>query len=193
MNTINALLNALEERTIAQHIGIRHDEIRMQFSLRKNTVGSFDEFSNIIGEYYNYHFAGCVSSGGSLSHSEARSRAKTLLNQEYRRNNGDIVTGYNDCHDGTNGGLRAVLDIIANGLKSESVESYIRDTFDRYVTPNSWDQKVGIMREFINQYGRYLSNAIRTDKPESYARDYEELIRAYVDGLRRVSGIFRRI
>ena len=100
---------------------------------------------------------------------------------------------YNDAHDGTNGGLRAILDIIAEGLKAESVEDHIRDVFDRYVAPNSWSQKVSIIRQFIQHCGIFLSSSIRSDQPERYAQNYQELIRSYVEALRNTSGIFRRL
>lgn len=100
---------------------------------------------------------------------------------------------YNDAHDGTNGGMRVVLDTIAEGLKAESVERYIRDAFDRYVAPISWEQKVTIIRQFIARCGIHLASSIRSDQPERYAQNYQELIRSYVSGLQRTSSIFRRL
>jgi len=186
------LLAELDERYIARHIGIPHDEQRMGFSLASNTVRDFDEFSRIIANYYNHHVSNCVSMGGRLSKAMAASRAKALLEQEYRRRGRDIAMAYNDAHDGTNGGMRANLDIIADGLKAESVEDHIRDAFDRYVAPNSWSQKVSIIRQFMRYCGVFLSSSIRTDQPERYAQNYQELIRSYVDALRTTSSIFRR-
>lgn len=193
MSSIKNLLSELDERTIAQRIGIPHDEARMRYRLNSNTIRDFNEFNHIIGSYYNYHFTACVSNGGSLAMSEAAGRAKELLEKEYRRREGDIVTAYNDAHDGTQGGLRVVLDTIAEGLKAESVERYIRDAFDRHVTPNSWEQKVEIIRQFIVHCGTFLSSSIQTNQPERYARDYRELIHSYVTALQRTSSIFRRL
>jgi len=193
MGSIHSLLAALDERTIAQRVGIHHDEVRISFPLRSNTVVSFDEFSDMIGDYYNYHFTTCVSNGGSLSRAEAAGRAKEMLEQEYRRHNADIVTAFNDAHDGTNGGLRLVLDKIAEALKAESVQRYTRDMFDRHVAPNSWEQKVSIIRQFIAHCGVHLAASIRADQPERYAQNYDELIRSYVDALQRTSSIFRRL
>jgi len=193
MVSIEGLLAELDEKTIAQKIGILHDETRMRFSLGINTVKSFEEFSRIIGDYCNHHFTKCVSFGGVLSASEAVGRAKELLEQEYRRRGGDIVTAYNDSHDGTNGGLRTVLDTIAEGLKAESVERHIRDAFDRYVAPNSWERKVEIIKQFIRECGAFLSSSIRTDQPERYAQNYQELIQSYVTALQNTSSIFRRL
>lgn len=193
MASINSLLEALNERTIATRIGIPHDEARMRYPLQSNTVGSFHEFSDIIGDYYNYHFTTCVSGGGSLSRAEAASRAKEILELEYRRLQGDIVTAFNDAHDGTNGGMRLVLDKIADGLKAESVKRYVREMFDRHVAPNAWEEKVAIIRQFIAQCGAYLSSSIQAHQPERYAQDYQNLITAYVDAIRRTSPIFRRL
>lgn len=61
--SIDSLLAELHERTIAQRIGIPHDEARMRYPLQSNIVGSFDEFSRIISDYYNKHFTACVSHG----------------------------------------------------------------------------------------------------------------------------------
>ena len=193
MSSIDNLLAELEERTIAQRIGIPHDEARMRYSLRSNTVGSFDEFNSLITDYYTKHFTACVTHGGSLSASEAASRAKELLEKEYRRRGGDLVTAYNDAHDGTNGGVRLVIDTIAEGLKAESVERHIRDAFDRYVAPNSWEQKVEIIRQFIAQCGVHLASSIRADQPERYASNFRELIQSYITALQKTSSIFRRL
>jgi hypothetical protein len=193
MASIDNLLAELDERTIAQRIGIPHDEKRMQYHLSSNTIRDFDEFTYIISDYYSKHFTGCVSTGGTMSQAQAASRAKRLLEREYRRQGGDIVTAYNDAHDGTNGGVRHILDMIAEGLKAESVEDYIQDVFDRHVTPNSWEQKVEIIRQFIARCGVYLASSIRTDQPERYAGNYRELVNSYISQLQKTSSIFRRL
>ena len=64
MGNIDALLDALDERTIAREIGLRHDEARMRYRLDSNTVSDFDQFSSTIADYYNNHFTECVSGGG---------------------------------------------------------------------------------------------------------------------------------
>lgn len=193
MNAINQLMKALEERTVAREIGLRHDDARLQYPIRQTTVRTFDEFSAIIGDYYDFHFSRCIGNGARLDSMEAQTRAKELVEREYRNHGGDIVTAFNDSCDGTNRGLRGVLDIIADSLKAQSVTSYTRTWFDRLVKPCSWEDKVEIMRQFIDRCGAELSSSINRNQPERYASNYEELIRAYVDGLRRTSSIFRRL
>jgi hypothetical protein len=192
MGSLEYLLAMIDEMGIARNVSTPHDEARMHYSLRRNTVSTFEDFTGVIADYYNHHVSRCVTHGGYLSRTEAAGRAKQILEQDYRRQGGNIVTAFNDAYDGTNGGLRVVLDRIAESLKAESVERYVREAFDRYVAPNSWEQKVDIMRQFITRFGHLLSSSIRVDQPERYAQNYEELIRSYVDALRRTSSIFRR-
>lgn len=193
MPAIDTLLASLDERHVAQRIGLRHDEARMRYQLQKNTVDTFDEFSDVIADYYNRHFTSCVSNGGSLPRSEAAGRAKEILDTEYRRHDGDIVTAFNDAHDGTNGGLRVVLDRLAEAIKAEGVKRYVREMFDRHVAPNAWEQKVEIIRQFIAQCGANLASSIRADQPERYAQNYQDLIHSYVKSLQNTSAIFRRL
>ena len=193
MTTVESLLNAIDERTIAQREAIRHDEARMSYHLQSNTVHSFEEFSLTIGDYYNHHYGACLSNGGRLSSSQAEGRAKEVLEQQYRKRNGDIVTAFNDCHDGTNGGLRVVLDLISEQLKAEGVHHYIRAAFDHYVSPASWAEKVAIMRQFLDQCGAYLSSSICLNQPERYAHNYNELIQSYTQALQQSSSVFRRM
>jgi hypothetical protein len=192
MGSLEYLLTALDDVVIAREVAVPHDEARMLYSLSKNTVDSFDEFSDVIADYYNYHVGRCVAHGGFLSRTEAAGRAKEVIEQEYRRQGGNTMTAYNDAHDGTNGGVRIVLDRITEKLKAESVERYVRDAFDRYVDPSSWEQKVDIMRQFIARFGHMLSSSIHAHQPERYAQNYEELIKQYVESLRNTSSVFRR-
>lgn len=193
MGSINVLLSETNERTIAQRIGIPHDEARARYPLRENTIDSFDAFNHVIADYYNCHTSSTISNGGRLSIPDAASRAKELLEKEYRRRGADIMTAYSEAESGLDGGLRKILDVIADGLKAQSIENYIRDAFDRCVSPASWEQKVDIIRQFIQQCGTYFSSEIRTDQPERYARNYEELIRAYVESMNQTSSILRRL
>jgi hypothetical protein len=61
------------------------------------------------------------------------------------------------------------------------------------VKPNSWEQQVEIIRQLIAQCGVHLGSSIRTNEPERYAKNYQELIRGYITAMRKTSSIFRRL
>lgn len=193
MNTIDSLIHDLQETTIARRIGIPHDEARLCYRLNYVTARDWHNFQDVIGDYYAYHFSQCVSQGGRLSRTEALGRAKSTVEQQYRRRRSDLMGAFADARDGTNGGLRSVLDSIADALKAESVENYIREQFDSRIARDNYDAKVVIIREFFQVFGRYLAGSVQLNRPDRYAHDYEPLIRAYVEGLQQTSSMFRRL
>jgi len=191
MSAIDSILARLDEREIARKISVPHDEARMAYSLRKNTVNDFQEFVRIISDYYSYHFTKYVSRGGSLPASEAEGRAKEIIEHKYKSKGSNIQGAFNDAHDGTNGGLRIILDLMAEQLKLEAVERYIRKVFDDQIDPTSWEEKVGIIKQFIFSCGRDLGSSIDKDHPERYAQNYNQLIRAYLRALQQATSMFR--
>ena len=56
----------------------------MQYNLSRITVGSFQEFSDVIADYHNYHVSQCVAHGGFNVATEAAGRAKEVIEREYR-------------------------------------------------------------------------------------------------------------
>jgi hypothetical protein len=194
MSKIKAILEELDEVYIARNIANRHDETRMQYSLQTNTVDNFAEYSDIIGDYLNYHVSRCVTPGGRFSRDEAASRAKEIIEKEYHQSHrGDLMNAFQDAKTGMNSGLRGQLDLISEYLKSESINRHTREVFARYVDPSSWEERVSIIRDFIDHCGVDLGSAIDADHPERYARNYEELIISYNYALQRTSSIFRRL
>jgi hypothetical protein len=192
MVSFAVLMAALSEQRLAQ-VGLSHDECRMRYPLRRNTVGTFAEFERLIGDYFAYHYCGCVAPGARLDPGDAAQMAKEVIEREYRRRHGDIVTAFNDANLNTNGGVRAICDLLCDALKTDAIERYIRRVFDRMVAPNCWDDKVLLIQQFIQQCGPMLGSAIRADQAERYAQSSIELIRAYVEALQRLSPTFRRL
>jgi hypothetical protein len=193
MASIENLLAELDNKTLARKIEQYHTDAISKYVLKSSRVDSFEEFSLMIGDYYNYHFTRCISNGGKLSKTEATDRAKEIIKKEYGRRGQDIVSAYNDAHDGTNGGLFGILSIIADRLKTEAVERWIREVFDRHVAPNSWEQKVEILKKFIAYCGPSLSRYIEPDYPQRYASNYEAIVRGYVRARQEISSILDRL
>ncbi len=192
MSSIDSLCDALDEVAIAGNVGNAHDNARGAYNLRGNTVSSFDEFNDRIADYYSYHIGRCVVPGGTIAPYEAAGRASEILESEYKRQGGNLMSAYKDANYGTNGGMRIILDAIADRLKEESVERYIRFTFNQHVDPTSWSQKVEIIRQFIQRNRHLLGSSIDAAQPERYAQNYDELIKAFMEALKRSSKIFRK-
>ena len=193
MVSYTSLAQTLDEKEIAKRVSIPHDDARIRYSLNSNQVDTFDEFTDVIARYYEYHFSSCMAGGARLGPGQAASEAKQLLEQQLRRGEGDIVTWFVRARDGLEGGLRVALDAIAEGLKGRAVANYVREAFDRHVTPSSWEDKVEMIRQFLQQAGPSLSSSICMSQPERYAQDYQPLIDAYIQSLRKAAALFRRL
>lgn len=193
MADIDDLVHSLQDTTVARRVTLTHDDARGQYRLPNPTVPNWQVFQDAIADYYRFHYGSCVAPGAHLSRTEALGKAKDLLEREYRRRRSDIMGALADATEGTNGGLRVVLDTIAEGIKAESVQHYAQEQFDSRVAPNDFEAKVDIIRQFIARFGHQLGDTIQRNRPERYAQDYRTLIEAFVDGLRQTSSIFRRL
>jgi len=195
MADLENLLAALSEENIARRVTIPHDEAREHFRrLPTNTVPDFATFCDLLGEYFAFHHSVCVSHGGRLSRIDATALAKEIIATHYRqRYRGNLVSAYMDAHLGTNGGVRGILDALADGIKAEALARYTREVFDRFVPPNQWTTQLELVRQFILRCGVDMSPRITVADAPKFARDYEELITTYVQTLRQQSAVFRRI
>lgn len=191
MSILNQILRELDEAYLVEHVTKLHDEARIQYPLKSITVSGDTEFDDAIANYYNHHFTRCVSGGGKLSRAEAAGRAKEIISQEYRQSGKDKLHAYADGKNGTNGGMRSILDIIMEHLKAEAINRHIRDVLDRFIAPTSFGEQVSIIKELIEKTGD--SPYLDANKPERYARNYEELIRGLADSIKAQSAKFRRL
>ena len=191
MALFNQLLAALNELRIASEVTGPHDNCRAAFALPHNQALTFEDYYDLLGNYYNHHYSTCVARGGRLSRDAAIQAARGIIEREYRRRGGDIVTAYNDARDHLNNGVRAHLDLICDHLKAEAAHYYVKHVFDTLVKPNDWDTQVELIRQFIDACGTHLAATIDKQRPERYARNYEDLVNAYVSSLRDVSARMR--
>lgn len=192
MSVLDRILHELDETYIVNHITIKHDEARNQFRLTGMTCADDIEFDDVIANYYNHHFTLCVAPGGTLSRADAAGKAKEIIESEYRRKGQNKLNAYSDGKSGTNGGMRAIIDMITEALKREAVERHVRDVIDRYVAPTNYEEKKQIVQELVDRIPGNISHIDR-DNPERYANNYEELIRALVENIRQQSTQFRRL
>lgn len=188
---LDSLLRELGEEAMAD-VSRLHDEARLRYRLDKNRVVDDAEFSSEITRYTMYHcrYTGMSEGGSSVA---AAGLAKEVLQEVLRHRGGTVVTAFRNSVDGIDGGLRQVLDSLAEGLKGKAIEYHIRDAFDRYFRISSWPNKVAIMREFISRFGGYLPASIRNGDPAQFAAGSEQIIREFSDAMRRTSTALRRL
>lgn len=192
MSVLKNILNELDENYIVDNITKKHDEARIQYTLKSITVENDIAFDDLIADYYNHQFTKCISFGGELPRAESAGRAKEIIFRAYKRKGIDKLNAYSDGKTGRNGGMRQILDIILEHLKEEAVENHMRDVIDRYIAPSSFKEQVAIIGEIVQRLG-IKSDNIDIEHPERYARNYEELIRGLINSINLNSALFRKL
>ncbi len=190
---INSLLSALEPQTIIDRVEDPHNNARLRYQLRANRVESYEEFCRIIGDYYAFHSTQCVAVGGKMTDIVATSRAKDILAQHYKREGGDINSAFKDASDGTNGGMSAILNYIADDFRQKAVNEYVQDMFDRHVKPYSLEERIRIIRELLQHYREFLSPTIDVHHPEFYGHEYKDLVLALANARKSIQNKFRHL
>ncbi len=192
MEAIRSMLSELDEPEIVR-ITLPHDEARNRYRLRSIKVSGYEEFRGITADYVQYHHTMCIAPGGRLTRDEAEARAEDVLNRELRREGGDATSAYRACLEGRDGGLKRVLDLICDSFKAQAVDYHTRGVFRRYIPKHDWGRRKEIVSQFIS-YCRVPLPGIDASDPGRYAGDHlEELIQAFLNGIRQVSGVFRKL
>ena len=193
MSMFSNLMADINEYAVADRVEQHHNRARMAYGRAPYTVTSFEQFEEIIGDYYNYHFSQCIANGGYLSRAQAAGKAKEVLERAYRKYNGDVNTAYSEASTGLNGGMGRILDMIAEALREEGVRLYLLAAFDHHVKPVDWPGKVQVIRELFRETPLRDSPAVDPNTPERYAHDYRPIVQAYAEAQKRISEPFRRL
>lgn len=188
MTTLELIKQELDPRLVARRVNTIHDDARVGFHLRSNRVEDFEEFVAVLTAYYDHHYRHCF--GSRLPEAEASERAKEIVEQEFRRKNGNLLSAFEQAHSGVNGGMRVILDLIADHLREEGVRRHVNHVIDRYVVPTKWNEKVELIRELLELIG---DGSVDCSEPERYASDYKLLVQAYLSNLRRTEAHFFRL
>ncbi|GMW03679.1 MAG: hypothetical protein AMXMBFR84_48130 [Candidatus Hydrogenedentota bacterium] len=193
MPSIQSIIHDLSDTTIADRVTSRHDDARNHYHLRQNRVPNWDDFRAVTGDYYAHHYTSAVTRGGSIERGRAAARAKAILDREYRRRGLGYVAAVNDGIYGTNGGMKTVIDLIAEGIKAQDVSDYYEAVFDAQIKGNVYEDKVAIIRDVFHYYGPVLADTVDLSNPARYANDYRVIIDALVENMRRTSPVFRQL
>ena len=191
--SFEAIYNALDEDTVAREASKPHDEARIRFYLKCNTVSGWHELRSTLTTYTKHHVAACRILGGVVSDGEAESMAMDFLEREYRRRGQDVSDICHDAVTGLNGGMHALLNIICEGFRTQSTDRYVRHVFRAAIDPRNFEERLEIIRQLVSRLGPDVRGRIDTEHPERYAgREYADFVQAYVGAVQRMKAAFRR-
>lgn len=190
MNEVDYMLQALDDKEIMRNVGDRAEGAKMAFTYPRNHVENYDEFRQVVGEFYRLYFS--RARGQDLSARDAEDEAIDLLDRAYGRFGKDSQDAYMNCLHRQDGGLNGVIDEMVKALRTRDIESYIKRVFTTFVDPKAYQDKVEIMRQFFARV-QDLPDEIDRNNPDRYANRYDELVRAYAESKRAYLPQFRKL
>ena len=155
--TLEKIMKLLDPAEIARVVSNRNWVAREAFSLKKNTVKDYEELVSLLIRYIQHH------SMRVLAPTEFPANISLGRVTEFlRRRNLTLKEIYDDCRLGTNGGVRRIIDILAEGIDQEHVQAYVNHILETEVPPFDFEFIEGLMRAFVGKYGQDMPFAGRS-------------------------------
>lgn len=189
-DTITSMIN---EQALAQEVGIPLDSARGSYTLTSSTVQTYEEFLDTLQSFYVHlhrRTGGPPTEG--LEATKARDEAIALLKRSFRRK-GDDSVAFVRAKDGTEGGMRSVLDAMTEQLKAERQGAYVQRILKEAIDALDWDDRVAFMRGAMERLGPLLPPELKNEPVERFAPNGEVIAQTYVQALDRMGQLLRTL
>lgn len=183
---LSMILKELDPENISYKVSRIHDAMRELYVVQRITVQNFEEFMEEITKFYQHQFSAVIS-GGHVDVPDwiASGFAREIVDKAFSRLGG-LEGAYMIASKGIEGGLRTVIDSIYKAIKEQQEEQYINHVLITYVDPLDWDDRIELMRQYLNRFGRSLPEGARIKSPEELAANYEEIIKLHMKALQSI-------
>lgn len=181
---LDYLLKSLDAATIAAKVEIPIDTARGRFVLEKTVVANRDEFLAII-EAFHHHVTRHVK---GIAEPRSNGEAVDLLEQAFCHEGG-FAGALTEAQHGGRGGLRYVLDQMAEQYKLKKRQAYVLYRMHKAIDPLDWDQRLAFVRQIQERCG--LPEELADQPPESLVKRYQELAAAVFDSLEPVKRLLK--
>lgn len=170
----------IDELTLARKFAIPVDSARASYVLASSTVASYDEFIGIVESFF-VHLQTYTNAGTpAVPDAECvADRAMALLNETFR-SHGGAQAAYAQARDGTEGGIRAVLDAMTEQYKTRLQADHVAVVLEKAVAAMSWPDRIRFTQAAMNRLRPFLPAEIRDEPPERFARQAADIAKAYV-------------
>lgn len=183
---LEQILEAICRSTITEKVSTKHNLARNDYHIYKATVSSFVEFRSEIIRYVRHHLSQVGADESPISDDKAYEIAIPFLEDKF----GDIESTHYNATLGVQGGMIAILDAVADGLRREDEERYIESVFQAY--EGDPRQIVQIMQEYISQVKTFLPPGEEAPSAEVLAKNWRVVLREYSRQIDRLTAAFRR-
>jgi len=184
------IVSLISEQALAQKFRAI-DSARACFILESLRIKSYEELINILQAYY-IHLQRYVGSSPEVPDmGEARSETIKLLGRTFYNKGGDKAA-FVQARDGTQGGIRSILDMLTEQYKADKQDAYINRVYKDAIADMDWEKRIKCIQAIMKKIGPSLPEELKNQPPERFARN-DETIGTIIETYVRCSDKFNQV
>jgi len=181
MADLNNIIQLLDEENIAREVSMYHDLGRSMYVTEKVLVNSTYELIEEAAKFYMHQYE--CATGSQIPQWYAMGLVENILNRKF---SSGLDEAFLLASRGIRGGINAVYDVIYKELKKDHEEQYIRYVFMSNMDILSWEDKIALIEQYLNQFGRYLPQGVQPRSVAELANNPKELILMHMQALNQI-------
>jgi len=190
---VDRILRLLDQSRVNRDVLMLHDEARESFRLPSMRARDAREFKWIVATYYQHHVR--HTGQGTASEEDAFGEVKRLLDGIY--NEDPYQEGYNVALrmglDGGRGGLREVVNQIADALKRRAMQKYMDHVYYDHISPISKADNLELSRAFYHRFAHILREFGAEVDETTFAWNTRAALEYHRQVLEQIFGIAKKI
>lgn len=170
------ILKELDETHVFEAITIRHDKAREDYSLHVRRITSFSEFLEQLCLYYKFHRL--HASGIKVPEAMVAGEVKGLVQQAFR---GDLTSVFIHVKHGQEGGIKRVIDGIAESLKQQEKSHWTDHVKLQSYDPSDREQRRELAQEYLELFKHFVVPGADIHDKYEIAERLDDFLRALVE------------
>lgn len=185
LEILEKILSLLHIDVIGKKIEHKHNMIRERWTGTNYKPESDNECFDYLAKYYKYHSAAWAGASVNMPPEIAHGEVRRILDQSQ----GGVVMNLKNATRGRHGGTITLLDMIAEDFKKQATEKYVRYILDKHVDPTNYNLKVALMRQYLDQFARYMLPGEYKMGPHELAANFDSVIKMHVEMVNRYRNV----
>ena len=190
---VDRILDLLSQDRINREVLQQHDVARESFQAPSVTVRDHQEFKFLVTSYVEHHKR--VTDGGTPGPAAAFGEGKRILDKAFGQD--QFQEGYaaamQAALSGANGGLRQVLNEIADALKHHALNEYMDHVYHQHINVLSKEDNRELSRAFFQRFGPILQRfGVQVDQ-DTFAWNTRAALEYHRQVIAQITGIARKL
>jgi len=192
---IDEILLLLSPNYLNQEVLLAHDWAREKFRLPTIKARDHREFKYLVTIYVQHHMD--MVGEGRPSDRSAFGIAMRIVNNSRELGIDQYQEGYSRALqiavDGSMGGMRLIIDEIANGLKRQAVAEHTDHVYHEYINVNSKADNLALSKAYFGRFGSILRQFGADFDEDTFAWNTRAALDYHRQVIENILGIARKI